>query len=469
MIDFHYSDYKTAVADGQVVADKIESEATELVSSNYADILALPARQAIAATVFSGTPSQPILFLKEISSNGDMQTVDVVMPAFPFFLYINPEWVAYLLEPLLENQQAGLYPNAWAMHDLGTYPNATGHPLGDDEPMPVEESGNMLIMALAYVQSLNDTSTAQAWINQDGRYTLWKQWTGFLVENGLIPADQLSTDDFAGTLANQTDLAMKAVVGIRAMAKLAEIMGETADAANFTNISDTYLPQIIEMSLSRDFTHTKLAYQWFGSWGTLYNQFGDAILCFHVDEPQGFVPFDLYRNQSAWYFNVREQYGLPLDSRHLYAKSDWEMWAATISSEITRQAIVDELASWINDTVTNRPFTDLYDTTTTDFPGITFEARPVVGGHFGILALNNACNGTGFTGLKAIFEVSSNGTVHSQGEPFIDMAKSLESDRDVAIEMGLVPDPKQGFKKPPALVKQDMAELKKRSGLVGDW
>lgn len=40
-----------------------------------------------------------------------------------------------------------------------------------------------------------------------------------------------------------------------------------------------------------------------------------------------------------------------------------------------------------------RPFTDLYDTETGGFPGITFFARPVVGGHFSFLALERACGG----------------------------------------------------------------------------
>ena len=39
----------------------------------------------------------------------------------------------------------------------------------------------------------------------------------------------------------------------------------------------------------------------------------------------------------------------------------------------------------------DRPFTDLYDTIGTGgFPGITFINRPVVGGHFALLALEKA-------------------------------------------------------------------------------
>lgn len=69
--------------------------------------------------------------------------------------------------------------------------------------MPVEECGNMLIMTLAYAQRASDT----AYLSQ--HYKLLKQWTTYLVEDSLVPAKQLSTDDFQGDLTNQTNLALK--------------------------------------------------------------------------------------------------------------------------------------------------------------------------------------------------------------------------------------------------------------------
>ena len=82
------------------------------------------------------------------------------------------------------------------MHDLGSsYPNATGHPDGKDEQMPLEECGNMLIMTLAYYRRTNDS----AYLTQ--HYPILKQWTEYLVQDALYPANQSSTDDFAGPLA----------------------------------------------------------------------------------------------------------------------------------------------------------------------------------------------------------------------------------------------------------------------------
>ena len=127
----------------------------------YYSIVALSARQIMGAYVLAIPPassgntttniSEPLMFQKEISSDGNVNTVDVMYPAMPFFLYANPELLKYNLEPLYQNQEGGFYPNGYSMHDLGShFPNATGHVEGNDEYMPVEESGNMILMTYAY-------------------------------------------------------------------------------------------------------------------------------------------------------------------------------------------------------------------------------------------------------------------------------------------------------------------------------
>lgn len=416
MIRYHYADLHTASLMSANYSSQLSQDSRSLGPDGYEDIVALSARQVIGATQFAGTPDNVILFLKEISSNGNFQTVDVIFPSFPFFLYTNPDWLIYLLEPLIEHQLSGQYPNNYSMHDLGThFPNATGHLDGQDEYMPVEECGNMLIMGLAVVNALRhgsqpafsrdvashahvlpgyilqDTTItgvlslvtdnfgvnidsshsgdklAKAWVER--AYGLWKQWTGYLIRESLIPAHQLCTDDFAGALANQTNLALKGIIGIRAMSELSDLLHETSDAKYYKNISDVYIDRWQDFGLSRDRTHAKLAYTWYGSWTTIYNLFADALLCFHLPEsltssleegqkPLGghtrgqFIPNDIYTMQSKWYGNVLQRYGLPLDSRHLYTKSDWEFFAAAVSSKMTREAIVGSVALWVNETVT---------------------------------------------------------------------------------------------------------------------
>lgn len=241
LLAFHYTDLASARRLSDNYSAQLAVDAYESGADDYVDIVALSARQVLGATTFSGTPDQPILFMKEISSNGNFQTIDVIFPSFPFFLYTNPRWLAYLLEPLIEHMLSGQYPNDYAMHDLGShFPNATGHPNGDDEYMPVEECGNLLIMGLALVNSLHYSDShsslsrwaaegepspeghgetrgifplgqlqfrdgidrqdpkwggskqgdrqAKRWVTRS--YRLWKQWTAYLVDFSLEPHNQ---------------------------------------------------------------------------------------------------------------------------------------------------------------------------------------------------------------------------------------------------------------------------------------
>lgn len=106
----HYYDFGGAFNLASNYSLQLEKDALVSGSEDYKDILALSARQVLGATSFAGTPENPLIFFKEISSDGNMNTVDVIYPAFPFFLYTNPRWLAWLMEPLLEHQLSGQYP-----------------------------------------------------------------------------------------------------------------------------------------------------------------------------------------------------------------------------------------------------------------------------------------------------------------------------------------------------------------------
>ncbi|KAK5106519.1 hypothetical protein LTS08_000638 [Lithohypha guttulata] len=469
LVTFHWLDYGHAEELASNYSAQLAVDAYRSGAEDYVDIVAVSARQVMGATHFTGTPEDPLLFMKEISSDGNTQTIDVIFPAFPFFLYTNPRWLAYLLEPLIEHMMSGQYPNKYAMHDIGAhYPNATGHPDGNDEYMPVEECGNILIMGLALANSIkygtnssvsstwqqapnylerNDEKIwplnvgsdagvqyidepwtsdsqsekkAQRWVQRS--YRLWKQWTQYLVDYSLEPENQLSTDDFAGWLALQTNLALKGIIGIKAMAGLAEIAGYEADVKRYDNTSRVYIEKWEELGISRDKTHAKVAYNWFGSWATTYNLYADSLLCFHLEntdsadtsplvtgqkpikspgKSSGFVPQHIYQMQSDWYYAVRQKYGLPLDSRHIYTKTDWEFFAMSVAAPRVRADILERVARWVNETNTDRPLTDLHDTEGSGgFPGPNFFARPVVGGHYAFLTLRKACGGKAMEGLN---------------------------------------------------------------------
>lgn len=488
VLRFHYLDFEHVSRLAYNYSTQLANDAQKLGGDEYGDIVALTARQVMGASSFAGTLKNPILFQKEISSSGNLNTIDMIFPSFPFWLYTNPRWLAYMLEPNIQHTLSGQYPRNYTMHDLGAhFPNATGHPDGNDEYMPVEECGNILIMGLAIVHSLKYNSgsiwastgsemfdngpdsspfslenleerdgiiglddswggstnnkgvkQAQKWVRRS--YNLWRQWTYYLIRFSLEPANQLSTDDFAGPLRLQTNLALKGILGIKAMSELAATIDRPRDFEYYRNISETYVDKWIEHGLSRDKHHMQLSYDWYGSWGTMYNLFADSFLCFHLEGTPlarsglstpshdsfgddgshqkplqsparrvGFVPHKIYSLQSKHYYNVRQRYGLPLDSRHLYTKTDWEFFTTAVTSSSTRAAVLDSIALWVNETSTDRPFTDVHNTEGEgEFQGAYFIARPSVGGHFAWLALERACEGRAKDGLKFLEEDEGN-------------------------------------------------------------
>ncbi|KAL2129393.1 hypothetical protein VTI74DRAFT_7851 [Chaetomium olivicolor] len=373
-----YNDYQYACEASTALDQRIQTDSENVAGKDYAIITTLALRQTFGALQYAGTPDKPYIFLKEISSNSDIQTVDVIFPAYPIFMYLNATLGRYLLDPLFENQESGAYPNKFAEHDLGTFPVPKGYPDGNDEPMPLEECGNMIIMTLAYAQRTGDTGYLIT------HYPILKQWAQFLVEESLIPADQLSTDDFAGTLANQTNLAIKGIIGLRAMSEIAKL---TNNDDPFGEVADRYLKgwQELGINTQANLPHTTLSYGDNDSHGLLYNIYADRLLSLR------FIPQSIYDMQSAFYPTVASEFGVPLDTRHSWTKSDWEMFAAAVASKETKDMFVSKLAKWVGSTTTDRAMTDLYDAVTGGYPanGPVFVARPVMGGLFALLALED--------------------------------------------------------------------------------
>ncbi|KAJ7142411.1 DUF1793-domain-containing protein [Mycena epipterygia] len=382
VLSFFLNDYANALATANKLDAKIQADATK-ISPDYVGIVALSIRQSLAANELTiskkangqWNTTDIMYFMKEISSDGNTNTVDVIFPASPIFLYLQPALGQYLLEPLYRYQASGQYPNKWSIHDMGAhYPKAVGHADGLDEAMPVEESGNMLIMALGFAQKSGDNS-------QLIRYrALLDQWTQFLIEDSLIPMFQLSTDDFAGQLANQTNLAIKGIVGIGAMGEICNRLGDKVKGANYTAIAKSYVAQWQVLAASTAGTHLTLDYNDNASWGLTYNLYGDVHLGLNL------FPKSVYDMQTAWYKTVANKFGVPLDTRHTYTKSDWLMWTAAIVTDVgLRDQLITTLKDYVSNGLNNQAFPDLYDTITGVADG--FRARPVTGGHLALLTL----------------------------------------------------------------------------------
>ncbi|KAJ7682669.1 DUF1793-domain-containing protein [Mycena polygramma] len=382
VISSFLGDFSAALTRANAFDAKVQTDASK-ISTDYAAVVALSIRQAFAACELTLSKTSTgafnttdiILFMKEISSDGNVNTVDVIFPAWPIFLYTNPALGKYLLEGLFRYQASGQYPNKWSVHDLGSsYPKALGHNDGKDEAMPVEESGNMLIMSLSYAQKTGDISHLTTYS------ALLDQWTQFLISDSLIPANQISTDDFAGALANQTNLAIKGIVGIGAMGQIESLLGNTDKSANYSAIAASYVSQWQNLSASTTGAHLTLAYGNSDSWGLSYNLYGDKLLGLNL------FPASIYTEQTNWYQSHVNAFGVPLDTRHTYTKTDWQIWtAAIVTDTAVRDVLISSVKKWVSDGQNNAPFGDLYDTVSGAAVG--FRARPVVGGHLALLAL----------------------------------------------------------------------------------
>ncbi|KAJ3759151.1 hypothetical protein EV360DRAFT_82372 [Lentinula raphanica] len=368
-------DYLSALSRADSLDDTIRS-AAEDISSEYADIVALSMRQTLGATelTISGSPGSwntddVLMFIKEISSDGNINTVDIIMPAWPAFMYLNPKLGKYMLLPLLQYQATGQYPNTWAVHDLGAhYPVANGHNQGSDEKMPIEECGNMIIMMLDYTQRSGDHSLSK----------FLTQWADYLVKNTLIPVNQLSTVDFAGPLPNQTNLAIKGIIGIKAMSVISKKYLDDSDAASsYSSTAASYLKKWKTYGISSDETHLTLEYGK-GSTNVLaFNLAMDKLLGLN------FIPDSVNSMQSTYYKNHLEKYGFPIDSRSTYTSAEWMIWTSMTTSDSVRDSFIKAIHKWLSSGTSDTPFTDRFDDTT---GAISFNKnRPVIGGNLALL------------------------------------------------------------------------------------
>jgi hypothetical protein len=353
--------------------DAITADLRGAGGGDYADIAVLAFRQTLAAhELAADVDNTPLYFSKENFSNGCIATVDVTYPSAPFMLLFNPTLLEAMLTPVFQYASLPRWRFPFAPHDLGTYPLANGQVYGggeanEDNQMPVEESGNLILLAAALDQARGNTDFARRW------WPLLSRWAAYLKEKGMDPENQLCTDDFAGHLAHNANLSAKAIAALGAYAKMAQALGRAAEAAEYGLAARQFAARWVEMAADGD--HTVLAFGRPGTWSQKYNLVWDRLLQLHLFPPE------VAQREIAWYAKAQKTYGLPLDNRSEYTKLDWILWSATLAdSREDFETLVAPVHRFLNESPSRVPMTDWYWTNDAKQRG--FQARSVVGGVF---------------------------------------------------------------------------------------
>jgi hypothetical protein len=353
--------------------EELMADLTRAGGANYAALCALAYRQCFAAGKFVADDNgQPLQFCKENHSNGCIGTSDVFYPMAPQFLLFGPTLAKSFLVPFMNYAASERWKFPFAPHDLGTYPHANGQRYGggertEENQMPVEESGNLLLLMAATAQMEGHAEFA-------GLY--WKQleqWAEYLKAKGFDPENQLCTDDFAGHLAHNVNLSAKAICGLGAFAKLCDLRGDKAKATEYRALAKEFAARWVQEADDGD--HFRLAFDRPDTWSQKYNLVWDRILGLNL------FPAEVLRKEMDFYQKVQKRYGLPLDNRQTYTKLDWILWTATLTqNQRDFESLLDPVIAFLNETPDRSPMTDWYFTHDARKRGFT--ARPVVGGVF---------------------------------------------------------------------------------------
>lgn len=408
---YYFNEGKTildAIEDAVVNKDKVFAKcksfdnklkkAAKPYGEDYLLVLYAGLRQSVGAhKLVKDKQGKPLFLSKECHSNGCMCTVDVSYPSIPLYLMYNPALVEGMMRPIYKFAKMPVWEGDFAPHDIGTYPYACGQiyalvgrknganaceefydrsifrnhsydvdtsytypffymlPKGSDVydfkyQMPVEECGNMLIMQAAALLAGGDIKLAR------DNFDLMSTWVEYLIKYGLVPGDQLCTDDFAGHLDKNINLSIKAIVGIEAYAIIADKLGKADIAAEMHSKAAEYAAEWKKMCC-KEGKNTPLVFDGDpdSTFSLKYNMAFDVLF------GSGLFDSDVRERETDTYIAKSNAYGVPLDTRSTYTKSDWILWTTVLTDDIEkRKALIAPVAKFLRETATRYPFSDWY-------------------------------------------------------------------------------------------------------------
>ena len=342
---------------------------------NYQTILIAAARQVLAAHKLVRSKDGELLYMsKECHSNGCINTVDVSYPAMPMYLLYAPELVKAMLTGIFYFAESDLWNVDFAPHDIGRYPLACGQvyalkPHLHLKPhkysyktiykeksaniympqfqMPVEECGNMLILTYAYYLMTGNKQFLKDNLN------CLATWAEYLKKKGVVLDNQLCTDDFAGHSKKNVNLAIKGIMGIACFDR---ICNELELKRDYDKVAKEYAAELMKVA------KTDKAYLPFNiggndTWSLKYNLVWDILFGFNL------FPKELYAAETEKYRDELNAYGVPLDYRRSFTKTDWMLWAACLDdTNKNTELFSGRIVAYLGDTKDRTCFSDWVDT-----------------------------------------------------------------------------------------------------------
>lgn len=401
-LDFSLNEHDRIVSDCEAFDVQLKADC-EKVGKDYYTIACASLRQSVAAHKLVETKDGKLLFLsKENNSNGCIGTADVSYPSIPLYLLYDPELVQGMLRGIYDFARMPVWNFDFAPHDIGTYPWCSGQVYGtayrEDKyccgmfstwasprtnqmlyirpaesevydkncQMPVEECGNMIIMQAAAIVAGADKSLARE------QFDLLAKWVKYLEEYGLSPENQLCTDDFAGHLAGNVNLTIKALVGIEAFSLICRALGKEELAEEYEDkaraFADAFRVKVGPHILP-------LSYGGTDTFSIKYNILFDKLFGFSL------IGQEVCEAETAYYIQKSNRFGVPLDTREDYTKADWILWAAALTDDREKsETLYGPVVNYLAQTPSRVPFGDWYYSTRGDI--VHFINRSVVGGCF---------------------------------------------------------------------------------------
>ena len=407
-----YANAEAIFAECQRFDEKLQNDARRY-GEEYLLLLYASLRQSMAAHKIVEDRKGRTLFLsKECNSDGCIATADVSYPSAPLYLLYAPELVNGMLYPIFDFARMDAWEYDFAPHDAGIYPYCLGQLYGAlnqnnkynseiymkdwhkpesfplyylypknsnlyslEKQMPVEECGNMLILtAAANLAGGNDTILSE-------NFDLLKKWADYLGQNGLLPENQLCTDDFAGHLEKNSNLSLKANFGIAAFAAICERLGKKEEAKKYMEKARRHAEKWRALCFTGEkSTGISVGENDENTYGLKYNLVFDKL--FHTN----LYPDELFERETDRYLAERKKFGTPLDSRASYTKSDWLVWVAALcEDEKKTEQLIAPIIRFLKETPDRVPFADWYDAETGK--NQLFRNRSVQGGIFILLLL----------------------------------------------------------------------------------